>query len=112
MSNDILNSLFQINLETQNAKLNLKYDEEYISLKCDPKTLIYVLVDIIEYLLNLEEKEINFECKKTENTVTIRICNNITDAKFIQKINKIVETEEAITIENESEEIIIKVKCV
>lgn len=112
MLDDILNSLFQINLETQNAKLNLKYDEEYTSLKCDPKTLIYVLVDIIEYLLNLEEKEINFECKKTENTVTIRICNKITDAKFIQKINKIVETEEAITIENESEEIIIKVKCV
>ena len=44
--------------------------------------------------------------------MNIRICNKITDAKFIQKINKIVETEEAITIENESEEIIIKVKCV
>ena len=83
---DILNSLFAISLEANKANLKFKYDNEYTSFQCDPKTLIYILVEIVEYLLNNNIKEINIDCEKQKEITIIRIGNMIKDEKVIAKI--------------------------
>jgi len=106
---DILNSLFAIQLETNNAKLNFNYDNNYMSFQCDPKTLIYILADIIEYLLKVNIKEINFECKELNNNTTIKIHNKEIDNAVLEKIEKLSDLENSIYIGKDDEYITINI---
>ena len=104
---DILNSLFAIQLETNKANLKFKCDNEYTSFQCDPKTLIYILVEIVEYLLNNNIKEINIDCEKLENKTVLKICNENFASSVLEKIKKIATLGEDINIENNANSIII-----
>lgn len=106
---DILNSLFAINLETNNANLNFKYDNEHMSFPCDPKTLIYILVDIVEYLLKQEEKEINIICNESKDEILIKFCNKISNTDLVEKIKRIVSFDNKIKVCIESEQVYIKI---
>ncbi|MDO5555631.1 MAG: response regulator [Clostridia bacterium] len=103
--NNILNSLFEIYLKMQNGNLNFKYDNENITVNCDIKTIIYILVDIIEFLLNNNEKEINIICEKEEDKLTLKICNKIENIDIIEKINKLSMFDKKLNIINEFNQI-------
>lgn len=106
---DILNSLFAISLEANKANLKFKYDNEYTSFQCDPKTLIYILVEIVEYLLNNNIKEINIDCEKQKEITIIRIGNMIKDEKVIAKIISISCIDNKIRIIKELNQVKIEV---
>ena len=106
---DILNSLFAISLEANKANLKFKYDNEYTSFQCDPKTLIYILVEIVEYLLNNNVKEINIDCEKQKEITIIKIGNMIKDEKVIAKIISISCIDNKIRIIKELNQVKIEV---
>ena len=102
---DLLKSLFEIHLQTVHASLHIDYDE-LITFNCDPKTLIYILVDIIEYLLNNGEENIKILIERNEKAI-IKILNNINDNELIEKVNKLANFDDKIKIEKENEQLII-----
>lgn len=106
---DILNSLFAISLEANKANLKFKYDNEYTSFQCDPKMLIYILVEIVEYLLNNNIKEINIDCEKQKEITIIKIGNMIKDEKVIAKIISISCIDNKIRIIKELNQVKIEV---
>ena len=83
--NETLNNLLDIELKMKYAKINLKYNEDII-LKCDSKILIYMLVEIIEVILE-NEKIININIDNS----TITIENEINNEELINKLRRIAE---------------------
>lgn len=104
---ELLNSLFEIHLQTVHASLNIT-GEDYIAFDCEPKTLIYILVDIIEYLLNNNESEINLLVENNEKTI-IKIQNKIINRELIDKLNKLANFDEKICITIENEQLYINI---
>lgn len=104
---ELLNSLFEIHLQIVHANLNIS-GEDYIAFDCEPKTLIYILVDIIEYLLNNNELEINILVENNEKTI-IKIQNKITNTELIDKLNKLANFDEKIGITTENEQLHINI---
>ena len=102
---NILRSLFEVKLIMSNSNLNIKY-EDNISINCDVKTIIYILVEVIDYLLENGDKEINILCEKT-NCLKIKICNSIENMELIQKLNKLSKIEENVKVENEYNQVSI-----
>lgn len=109
MLQNILNCLFEIDLKINNSKLIFKYNNEYMPLKCEPKMLIYILVDIIEYLLHSKTQEIIIDCVQQENITIIKICNSISDPTLIKKIEKLAELDLGISFKNDNNNIAIQI---
>lgn len=101
-----LKNLFDITLSIKDVKLNIKYDDAYLMLNCQREILIYILVDIIENLINSNVKEINILTEKNDK-VKIKICNNIADSNLIEKLNKLSYLDDNIKIEMEYEQLVI-----
>lgn len=101
-----LKNLFDITLSIKDVKLNIKYDDAYLMLNCQREILIYILVDIIESLINSNVKEINILTEKNDK-VKIKICNNIADSNLIEKLNKLSYLDDNIKIEMEYEQLVI-----
>lgn len=85
----LLNSLFNIDFKIKNAKLDIKNENNIFGFTCDIKTIVYILTDIIEYLLEQEEKEICFSIIKEED-LYIKVLNEIKNKEIIEKIKKLV----------------------
>ncbi|MBQ6991487.1 MAG: response regulator [Clostridia bacterium] len=85
----LLNSLFNIDFKIKNAKLDIKNENNIFGFTCDIKTIVYILTDIIEYLLEQEEKEICFSILKEED-LYIEVLNEIKNKEIIEKIKKLV----------------------
>ncbi len=83
--NEILNNLLDLELKMKYAKINFEYKEDIV-LKCDSKILIYMLVEIIEVILE-NEKIININIYNS----TITIENKINNEELINKLKKIAE---------------------
>lgn len=92
--NETLNNLLDIELKMKYAKINLKYNEDII-LKCDSKILIYMLVEIIEVILE-NEKIININIDNS----TITIENEINNEELINKLRRIAEFDSNFKINN------------
>lgn len=103
-----LKNLFDITLSIKDIKLNIKYDDAYLMLNCQREILIYILVDIIESLINSNVKEINILTEK-DDKVKIKICNNIADSNLIEKLNKLSYLDDNIKIEIEYEQLVISI---
>lgn len=106
-----INALYEIKLGVKSIKLNIKqnFDNEYEIIKCKVNNIIYILVDIIEELINQNEKEINILIEKEENSLAIKICNSIEKENVINKIKKIAMFDDKIEITNEFSQILIKI---
>lgn len=109
MLQNILNCLFEIDLKINNSKLTFKYNNEYMPLECEPKMLIYILVDIIEYLLHSKAQEIIIDCVQQENITVIKICNSISNPTLIKKIEKLAELDLGISLKNDNNNIAIQI---
>ena len=96
----------------KDIKLNLKNntENEYLTISADVKVLVYILVDIIEYLIENEEKEINILFEKENDVLSIKICNNIENEELINKIKKLAMFDKNILVFNEYKQITLKIK--
>lgn len=105
---NIIRNLFDVTLLIKNVKLDINYDEKYIMLDCKREILIYILVDIIEYLLKNNENDIKVLVEKNEKT-TIKISNKIVNEELIDKLNKLANFDEKISITIENEHLYINI---
>lgn len=92
--NETLNNLLDIELKMKYAKINLEYNEDVI-LKCDSKILIYMLVEIIEVILE-NEKIININIDNSKITIQ----NKINNEELINKLRRIAEFDSNFKINN------------
>lgn len=106
-----ITELYEIKLGVKSIKLNIKqnFDNEYEIIKCKANNIIYILVDIIEELINQNEEKINILIEKEENSLAIKICNSIEKENVINKIKKIAMFDDKIEITNEFSQILIKI---
>ncbi len=100
---ETLNNLLDIELKMKYAKINLEYNEDII-LKCDSKILIYMLVEIIEVILE-NEKVININIDNS----TITIENEINNEELINKLRRIAEFDSNFTIKTIDSKISIEI---
>lgn len=101
--NETLNNLLDIELKMKYAKINLEYNEDVI-LKCDSKILIYMLVEIIEVVLE-NEKIININIDNSKITIQ----NKINNEELINKLRRIAEFDSNFKINNIECEISIEI---
>ena len=95
-----LQTLFWVTLSIKNIELNIanKIDNDYQLIQCNSKVVLYILVDMIEFLIEKEKTPINILIEKEDNKVKIKICNEIENKEIIEKINKLSELDEEIHI--------------
>lgn len=108
--NTILQKLFQVKLCITDSKLNIRVEGNDTLIDCDAKVLIYMLVDIIEYLLDNKQKDINIYSEIQEDSRIFKICNEIKSEEIIKKLRNLSMFDEKISVEKEFEQIIIKIK--
>lgn len=106
--NDILAKLLKIDLIMKMAKLNFKFENAYTMLKCNPKILVYILIEAIRFLISQNINQIDLLCDEEDAIVKIKVCHKIEDDNLYNKINKLAVLDENITIETEYDQIIIK----
>lgn len=112
----ILQKLFQVKLCVSDTKLTIRAEGENSLIECDIKILLYMLVDIIEYLISKGEKQINIYSEKLENVGIFKVCNDIENDELIQnnelieKLKKLAMFDERIFVEKEFGQIVIKIK--
>lgn len=104
---DILISLFDVTFTVKDIKLNFKNNtgNEYLIISADVKVLVYILVDIIEYLIRSQEKEIDILCEKDDENIIIKVCNRIENDELFNKIEKLAMFDEKVIIKNEYNQI-------
>lgn len=112
----ILQKLFQVKLCVSDTKLAVRAEGENLLIECDTKILLYMLVDIIEYLISKGEKQINIYSEELENTRIFKVCNDIeneeliSNNELIEKLKKLAMFDERISVEKEFRQIVIKIK--
>lgn len=103
-----LGNLFDITFAVKDVKLNIKYDDQYTMLDCNQEIILHILVDIIEELVNKDEKEINILVEKNDKVI-VKVCNNLTNIDFLDKLNKLAYLDEKINIVTEFEQLAIAI---
>ena len=108
---DIIISLFDVTFTVKDIKLNFKNntDNEYLVIPADVKVLVYILVDIIEYLIKSQEKEINILYEKEYENIIIKVCNRIDNDELFNKIKKLAMFDENVEVLNEYDQISLKI---
>ena len=101
---NILNRLFEMTFTVKDITFNFNMNNEYQLLNCNAKILAYILVDIIEFLISIDEKDIVFE---VQDETTIKVCNKIEDKELLNKINKLAIMDNKIKIKNVENQIYI-----
>ena len=101
-----IEGLFSAICVARKTKLNINCDNENELINCDSNTIIYILTDVIEYLIknNSNENEIfniNIEIGKEEESHVIRINNDIKSSELMNKINNLALFDNNINIIND-----------
>ncbi len=111
---DTLISLFEVTFTIKDIKLNFRNntDNDYLIIPSDSKVLVYILVDIIEYLIKKQEKQIDIFCEKEDNSIVIKVCNEIENDELFNKIEKLAMFDEDIEIKNKYNQIKVISKCI
>lgn len=108
-----INVLFKTQLMIKNVELKFNYATEDVNsfaIFNGINVLVYILVNIIEHLLEREEKQISVNITKvSENIVEFKINNIITNKEIITSLKKLAELEEDLTIEDDEGIIIIRI---
>ena len=91
---ETINNLLDIELKMKYAKINFKYNEDMV-LKCDSKILIYMLVEIIETILE-SEKEINISIDNSKITIENRVNNQ----ELTNKLYRLAEFDSNFNVKN------------
>ena len=102
----ILMALFELDLKVKEITLNINYTDD-VEINCDSKILIYIIVDIIQYLISRDVKEINIDC---ENNLDFRIMN-VFPKTVVDKIQDIInKSNESIEVTYNADSLIIHIE--
>ena len=102
----ILMALFELDLKVKEITLNINYTDD-VEINCDSKILIYIIVDIIQYLISRDVKEINIDC---ENNLDFRIMN-VFPKTVVDKIQDIInKSNENIEVTYNADSLIIHIE--
>lgn len=108
---NILTNLFEVTFTVKDINLNFKNNtnNDYLIIPTDVKVLVYILVDIIEYLIEKQEKQIDILCDKEDDSLIIKTCNKIENDELLNKIEKLAIFDKNIEVTNEFNQ--IEIKC-
>lgn len=108
---DILTSLFEVTFTVKDIKLNFRNNtgNDYLIIPTDIKVLVYILVDIIEYLIEKQEKQIDILCDKEDDNLIIKTCNKIENNELLNKIEKLAIFDNNIEVTNEFNQIELRI---
>lgn len=102
-----LEKLFSVMCAYKNVNLNISISDEYKILNGNAKTIIYIMTDIIKYLIDKEEKDINIDIVSDESFNKIIVNNDISSTEILEKIYKLAEFDEKVNIYKEDKICII-----
>ena len=86
-----IRNLFDITLSLKDITLKMDYTDKYTMLDCNEEVIVYILVDIIEYLINKDKKEINI------SIMNISIINKLNQLAYLdEKINVIIQDNQVV----------------
>lgn len=103
-----LKKLFDILCKYKNVELNIEVTDQYKIIGEGAETVIYILTDVIKYLIDKEEKEININIDTLENKTIITINNEIIDGNILDKIYKLSALDENVVVHKENK---LSIEC-
>ncbi|MDO5555170.1 MAG: response regulator [Clostridia bacterium] len=106
---NILTRLSKIDLFISNSTLNFKIENQYVRLECNPKILLYIIVEIIRFLAKQNVEQINLLFQEDDEHGYIKICHEIENEDLLNIINKLSILDDNIKIEKEYNQILIKI---
>lgn len=104
-----IRNLFEIIFAVKYINLNFDYENEYQMFNCNQYTILFILVEIIDFLISKDEKTINISIKD-EDGVVVYIDNNIEDINIVEKTNKLASLDENVNVNYTDSKISIIVK--
>ncbi len=102
-----LEKLLHIYCQAKSVKLTINVIENK-NLNCNSKSIIYIVTDVVDYLIGQDVKEININIKANTERAYVEICNQIKNEE-IEKINRLAKFDDNIDIEYSNE--ILKINC-
>ena len=103
--NAILNDLFELDLKVKNVKLDFKYSDDVL-IRCDSKIVIYIMVELIEYLIRSNSNIVDIEC---DGNIEFNVSGQFSD-EVIEKVTQIAnKSNENITVTTNGLNIIINI---
>lgn len=103
-----IRNLFDITLSLKDITLKMDYTDKYTMLDCNEEVIVYILVDIIEYLINKDKKEINISIEKND-IVQIRVSTDEMNISIINKLNQLAYLDEKINVIIQDNQVVIKI---
>lgn len=95
--------LLKFKMNRDMINLNIVADIENKVLDCKANTLIYVLIEIIKYLGEAGNNNINIEFKSSHDVVTVNLPKFNYEMNFIKKIDGLISQNDKIEIVNDNE---------
>jgi len=105
-----LEKLLKIDLMMKMATLNFEFENEYAIIECNPRTIVYILIEIIRFLIGQNITQVSILCKEENSSIKIKVCHKIDNKEIINKVEKLAILDEKITFEKEEEQIVIKIE--
>ena len=96
-----LEKLFFVICAYKSVNLNIQISDGYRLIDRSAKTVMYILTDIIQYLIDNGEKQIDIQITETDNSNKIVVNNEINGEDILDKIHKLAKFDERIIIKNE-----------
>ena len=103
-----IRNLFDITLSLKDITLTMDYTDKYTMLDCNEEVIVYILVDIIEYLINKDKKEINISIEKND-IVQIKVSTDEMNISIINKLNQLAYLDEKINVIIQDNQVVIKI---
>ena len=107
---EIIVRLLKLDLMLSNVGLNFNIQDQYVMINSNPRILVYIIIAILRELIKNKVEQINVEEYKTEETVYIKVLNEIEDEDLIIKINKLSVLDANTSIEIVDKHIVICIK--
>lgn len=104
---DIIVNLFKTICSFKKVSLNINIEKDYQVLNCNSKNIIYIITEIVDYLISHNESEITINFKiKDDEVVDIEVENDIDDNE-LENLNKLAMLDENIEIEKNDRVVIV-----
>lgn len=101
--------LLKFKLTRELIQLEINTDSETQIINCKANTLIYMIIEVIKYLVENDEKNININCKNIDG-LQIELPSFNYDEKIVEKLKYIAKEDNNVEIVAQDNNISIRVK--
>lgn len=96
----IIEKLFNVICAYKKVELNFSLSEEYRIINDNARTVIYILTDIIKYLIDSGEQYIGIQLTAENDKNLIVVKNKIENKDILDKIEKLAAFDDSVNINN------------